>query len=170
MKIRLPTLLYAVVALVAVVWLIRYLTSEERRIHRQLAALQELIEKEGPESNLAQVDRARRLGDLLTEAFEIRVDPLGRSLSDRRQLGQLFVQYRAGPQRIELSFFDEELEIEAQLGVAVMELVALVAAHGGDRLQRERYRLRFAWSKEEGTWRIRQIEVLEILDAPPGLF
>ncbi len=167
MKLKTVHGLYGLLAIGVGLWIYQQLDSEERRIRGQLAALQDLIEKDGPENDLVAVNKARLLGELFSSDFEAHILPLSTSLSDLQGLMQIALQYRRQHDRISLDFRDQELSVDRHLQRAEMAAVAVITgARGG--LSQERYRMRFEWIAEDDAWRIRRLEVLEVLEGSPA--
>ena len=170
MKPRTTYALYAALALAAGAWLYGYWNSDERRIQRQLGRFASLMEKSDRENALTQANKSRQVGELLTQGFEIHVEPFASVLTDRARLAQVMFQYRSQAERIGVGFDKEELTVDPRLRIADMTAVATVDGVADGRRYRERYRFRMRWLTEDGEWRIQRVELLEILEGNPGLF
>lgn len=165
MKLRPSHLLLIALAGAAAIWAFnRFGPSDARLIRKQLSVLEDLIAKDGKESNLVSVDKARRLGDLLTPEFEVDVAPYSERVTNRQELARLTLAYRSRSRSVWLEFRDEELEIDPAGRTARLDAVAAVS---GDDLRRESYRVAIDWEKSGGDWLIRRVEVLEILEGGP---
>jgi len=164
------TWLYAALALAVAVWAYDQWNSDRRQIGRQLARWQSLVEKDGDENALTQANKAARIGELLTAAFEIHLGPFSTVVTDRAQLSQVMYQYRSRASRIGVDFRDQELEIDERLRIGDMTVVAAVDGTAAGGLYREAYRFRMRWVVEGKQWRIQRAELLEVLEGSPGLF
>lgn len=158
--------LYAGLAIAGIAWALFSWGGEEARVRKQLGKLQGLIEKTADESQIAGVDKARRLSELFTPDFAVEITPYGHTLSDRASLSRTAVGYRSRSERIGLSFRDETLDVDAERGIAEHDLEAVLTGDG----RREAYRLHIQWAKDDGKWRIRRFEVVEILEGTPSVF
>lgn len=167
MKLKTIHGLYVLLAIGVGLWIYQQLDNEERRIRRQLGALQELLEKGGTENDLIAANKARLLGELFSTDFEVHILPLSTSLSDRQGLMRIALQYRRQHERIGVDFRDQELTVDRRLRRAEMGAVAVITGASGG-LSRERYRVRFEWTLEDETWKIRRLEVLAVLEGAPA--
>lgn len=159
----------AVVALVAALAaLVHWWRSDRRRILGQFEALQSAIEKRGAEGALDRLGHARAVSQLFAEGFVILAQPYEGTIADRQQLMGIVDRYRGSAETIAVS--DSEVEVTLREN-ATAELTAVVEAVGlrPGGPGRERLRLRLAWRKDEGVWRIQELEVLAVLDTS-GLF
>ena len=170
MSSKVTYLLYALLAAGVALWLFSRWDGDRRRIERQLTTLQELIENDDGESALSGASKARQIGDLLTRDFELLLEPFSSAISDRGRLAQATLAYRNRAQRVRLEFSDRELEIDDRLRVADMTVVAAVSGAADGRSFRESYRIAIRWAIEEGEWRMRSVELLEVLEGLPELF
>jgi len=163
--LRLLALLALVAALVAVAL---WWTSDRRRILAQFEALQSAIEKGPGQGTLDRVAHARAVSGLFADGFVILAAPYEGTIEDRQQLMAIIDSYRASATAIAVS--DSEVEVTLRPN-ATADLTAVVEAVGvrPGGPGRERMRIRVAWREDAGTWRIQELEVLEVLDTS-GLF
>lgn len=171
MKPRAASLVWALVAVGAAVWVWQWWHGDERRLRSRLGELADLISKSEGENQLTAANNARLLGFFLAELFEIRLEPFGQVVRDREQLQQAFFAYRAGFGQITADFAVENLEIDAATRLAAMEVVATLTgerASGGPA--RERYRLRLGWVETAREWQLREVVLVEALGGGAGLF
>lgn len=165
MTIRGSHLLWIALAAAVAVWAVgRIGSGDARAIRRNLARLEDLIQKESGESHLAGADKARRIGDLLTPQFEIDIVPYSEKITDRRELVRVALAYRSRSRTVGLDFRDQRLEIEPAARTARLDAVATVS---GDDRRHERYRVALDWQKSGRDWLIRRITVLEVLEGAP---
>jgi hypothetical protein len=82
---------------------------------------------------------------------------------------QVTLGYRRRAERIGLDFHDRELTVDPRLRVADLTTTATLTGRTAGSAYRERYRLRLGWVEEEGEWRIRRIELLEVLDGTSSI-
>jgi hypothetical protein len=161
--------LYAILAVAVAIWAYGQWNSDRRRIGRQLARLQSLVEKDGDENALTQAGKAAGVGDLLTAAFEIHMDPLSMVVTDRARLSQVMYQYRSRASRIGVGFRDQELTIDDRLRIGDMTVVIAIDGTADGGRYREAYRFRIRWVEEEKQWRIQRADLLEYVEGSPGL-
>lgn len=165
MKVRGSHLLWGVLAVAVAAWAASRLGGgDEGRIRRQLGRLEDLVAKAEGESDLAGANKVRKIGDLMTPEFEIRIEPYGQVVRDRGELLRVAMAYRSRSRTIDLDFRDQELDVEARTRTAELQAVAVVS---GDGRRRETYRVAVGWSEEGGEWRIRRIDVIEVLEGSP---
>jgi hypothetical protein len=160
-----------VAALVAVGLLalaVSHLRSDRRQIHRQLAALTDLLSKEGPSDTLQDAAIAQRVTTHFTPQFLVSAQPYQRRIRDLRELAAAVHRFRSAGERIEIGVRDRALELRSN-DTAVLHFVATVTLHRSERPSRESYRVRTQWQKDEGRWTINQLELLEILEGPGNL-
>lgn len=165
MPVRPIRLLWLALAVGVAVWAWTAWASEEVRIHRRLAALVGAIERSPGEGDLVGAAKANKLASLFAQPFSVEVIPEGLSLDDRGRLQQVVWSYRSGRRRIGLDFRGRETTLGEGARAAETTATAVVSGEPGER---EGFRVRFSWVREDGDWRIRRLEVLERVD--PGLF
>lgn len=163
--VRLLALLALAAALAA---LVHWWTSDRRRILARFENLQGAIAKSGSEGTLDRLAHARDVSELFADGFVILAQPYEGSIEDRQQLMGVVDRYRESAETIAVS--DSEVEVTLRPNAtadlrAVVEAVGLRPGGPG----RERLRIRIAWRKDDGIWRIQELEVLEVLDSS-GLF
>ncbi len=169
MTIRLPKLVWAGVALLVILGLVRGCGGEERKVRRALEDLGALIERKEGESQLAAADKARRLGQQFTQDFQVRLDPFGVTLGDAQALGRSFFSYRAGYQTIDVAWKDVEIEVAPEGRRSQVATIAVLTGRSQAGPARESYRLRFTLRKEEGLWKIHEAVLVEVIEGLEGL-
>lgn len=168
MKGRWIYLLYGLLGLAVALWLYQQVGGDERKIKGKLQELEQLVEKDGPESDLVAANKGRQVGLLFSRDFEIYLEPFGQHMDDRARLAQVMLGYRRPAQRIDVGFRDVQIELlEGQPKRARMDAVAAVNGTVDGQLRRESYRFAFHWLEEDGIWRIEQADLVEVRD---GLF
>ena len=166
---RASRLLYALLLLAVAFWLVSRTGGEKRRIEKRLERLEELVEKNGDESQLVSANKARNVGLLFAREFA--VDLKGRArgvVTERPRIAQVTMQYRSAPSRIRVEFSGVEISLGAAERSAEMTAVATATATTGGDLSRRRFRLAFRWIQEDGEWVIERAELVE--EVEPGLF
>ncbi|MEM1202133.1 MAG: nuclear transport factor 2 family protein [Acidobacteriota bacterium] len=160
---RVTHLLYALLAISILVWLVHSLGGgDEAKIEAQLERLGELVSKEEGEGGLQAAERAREVGDLLARSFEIRLDPVGQTVTDRKDLVRPFVGLRQRVQSLDVAFSNSDLEVDGDAGRARMAVQATVSgSRGGGGPTRERFQLEIDWLREGGDWRMETVRVTE---------
>lgn len=143
-------------------------TSDRRRILAAFEELQRQLEKAGHEGTLDRLAHARGVAAVFADGFLILAEPYEGSIADRQQLMAVVDRYRESAERIAVSASEVEVTLRPN---ATAELTAVVEAVGlrRDGPGRERLRLRLAWRKDDGVWRIQELEVLAVLDSS-GIF
>lgn len=156
-----------VVALAAVV-LWAWWSSDRRRIERRLDALVEACEKSGPDSPLALLGRTETILDAFAPGMLVRAEPYGGTIGDPRELARLIHGYRASAGRVQIAVTDRQLVVLPNR-TAEMSGVFRVGGDRGGGPGIESFSARLFWVEDDGTWRIREVEVVERLERS-GLF
>jgi hypothetical protein len=155
-----------VVAVAAGAW--NWWRSDRRRIERALDRLERACEKDGPESPLSLVGRARTLLDSFAPGLLVRAAPYAGTISDGRELVGLIERYRSTASRVRIADEERRLEVGSN-GTAEMGLIVRVDGVRAGGPGREAFRARLFWVRTDDGWKIREIEVLEVLQTT-GLF
>jgi hypothetical protein len=153
----------AAALLVALVVFWSWWSSDRRRLAARLDEVVELFEKSRAEDQLTSFGKSRAIVELFAPGFVVLAKPYEGSITDRQQLAAIVQTYRDGSERIDISDSERSFEIDAARGVA--ESAALFAVSGG-RGGGDRFRARIAWARIDGTWRIQEFEIVEVLE--PG--
>ncbi|MEO8276063.1 MAG: nuclear transport factor 2 family protein [Thermoanaerobaculia bacterium] len=164
-QIRLLALLAVVVTLFATY---RWWASDQRRIRARFASLQTELEKSGKEGTLDRFAHARAVDKLFADGFVIRAQPYEGTLTDRQELMAVVDRYRESAETVRVGASDVLLTVRENATAEMSAIVEAVGERAGGP-GRERLRLRIAWRKDDGEWRIQELEVLEVLDSS-GLF
>lgn len=170
MNVRMSTVLLGLFGVALAIGLWSQLGGAERRIKRQLSEVGTLIEKASGENALEGVNRARKLGGMFTDDFDIQLVPFQVTVRDRQQLMQTMARYRDGAEALEVSFSDHVLDVQEGTRQAMHAFEVAVSGRFPDGVRGERYRMRFTWLEVDGTWKIRTAELLEILEGPERFF
>ena len=166
MQGRLSYYLYGALAVAFGIWLLGRSGGEERRIVRQLEALEELLEKDGQESNLVAANKARSVARLFDREFEVVLRGYAQgTATSPQQISQAMLRYRTPPSRIEVAFREVEIELAAGEHAADMTAIGVAAATTDGNLSRRRFRFAFRWVKGQREWVIRRAELLEELES-----
>ena len=155
------------VAVLAAGWL--WWGSDRRRIHARFDRAEELFAKSGEESQLDAFARVRGIVALFAPGFVVMARPYEGTVTDAQQLAGLVASYRGSAQRIAVGDSGRELVLRAANGTAELTTTVTVDGVRGGGPGRERFRVRVAWRKDDGDWRIQELEILEVLDSS-GLF
>jgi len=138
--------------------------SDRRQIARQLDRLEELVSKNGSESALIGLARAREITDLFAPDLEVRAEQLGFATRDRQQLTGFIHSYRRGPDRIGMRVFDTSQSIEPQIGRATQAASFQFTGRGPLGAPSEVYRLQINWVERDSRWLIDYVDLVEIVD------
>jgi len=143
-------------------------SSDRRAIERTFIRTLEVCEKRGADDQLAIVERARVLQKAFAPGFVVQAKPYKGTLTDLRQVIGAVEAYRSSARTVTISASDVDVEIGPG---DTAEMTATVRAAGdrGGGPGVERFRARVFWVKVEGDWKIREFEVLEVLEST-GLF
>lgn len=167
----LPRLLAAAVFLGVFGWgLFALWPSERRAVERRFSRLLELCEKSGGESPLDTAARLRGFLDFWAPGFVASAQPYEGTLTDPQQLAMAVARYRSSAERIRISTSKERVEVESASATASMDVVVTVDGLRGGDWGRERFRARLSWRKLEGSWKIEEARILEVLDSTGLLF
>jgi hypothetical protein len=137
--------------------------SDRRVIFRQLKSLTALLEKGGAEPPLASWGVAREVASLFAPGFLVSAPPYEGRLTDPQQLAAAVHRLRDAAVRIEVTVGSRELEVRAN-GTSELHFVSSVILHRPQGVAHESYRVRTQWQKDEGRWRINELELLEVLE------
>lgn len=166
---KLTRILWIALAIGVAIWgFLRWSGGAERAVNRRLDALEEVLEKDGAEGDLAAAARSRELASFFVEGFRIEAPQVGGTLTDRGRLMQTFLGYRRRYERIDAAFRDRELILDEAEGIAELGCVATLSARGGVGVSRDRFRLRMVWRREGSEWRLSEVELLEVLEGSLG--
>jgi hypothetical protein len=137
--------------------------SDERRIVRALERLERACEKQGPDGPLALFQRTQTILDGFAPGFQVLARPYAGSISDARQLAGVIHRYRALSQRVRIGHSDLDIVLREN---RTAEMTAVFQADGdrGAGPGRERFRARLFWVEHAGEWKIREFDILEVLD------
>jgi hypothetical protein len=138
--------------------------SDRRRIESRLDRLVRACEKEGPESALALFGRTETILDTLAPEIRVPAGPYAGALSEPREVVSAIHRYRATVERVRVRTSERRLEIARGGGRAEMSALFEVSGERGGRPGRERFRARLFWIEEDGSWRIRELEILEVME------
>lgn len=155
-----------IAAVAAAVW--AWWNSDRRQIEHALDRLERACEKDGPESPLSLVGRARTLLDSFAPGLLVRAAPYAGTIADGREMVGVIERYRATASRVRIADQERHLEIGSD-GTAEMSLVFRVDGVRGGGPGREEFRARLFWVRTDDGWKIREVEILEVLQAS-GLF
>lgn len=153
-----------VVALAA--W--RWYGGDRARIERRLDRLLRACEKSGPDSPLSLLERSRTLADSFAPGFVVSARPYEGSITDTRELAGVVQRYRSTARTVRVTTSESRLELE-EGGTAEMSAVFAVRGDRGAGPGAERFRARLFWVREGGEWRIREFEIVEVIESS-GLF
>jgi len=142
--------------------------SDRRQIERALGRLERACEKDGAESPLSLVGRAGTLLEAFAPGLLVRAAPYAGTLTDARELVGVIERYRATASRIRITDDERQLDVGPN-GTAEMTLLVRVSGERGSGPGREAFRARLYWVRTDGGWKIREVEVLEVLETT-GLF
>ena len=143
-------------------------TGDRRRIAAQFEALQNALAKNGAEGTLDRISHAKGVAEIFADGFVVLAQPYEGTIEDRQQLMAIVDRYRQSADSISVS--DSEVEVALRPNdtadlTAVVDAIGMRPGGPG----RERLRIRAAWRKDDGTWRIQELEILEVLDSS-GIF
>ncbi|MBZ0111729.1 MAG: hypothetical protein K8J08_04645 [Thermoanaerobaculia bacterium] len=158
------------VFLVGLVWLGFWWQSDERRLLAALEALEQSLCKPGTESDLVSLVRSQETLALFAPQFSLSAVPYDGGLSTPRELVAGLHRFRGAADAIDVVLAKEELELYEN-GTAWLLFRATVKMERGGlgrRSGHEVYRVNSQWVEIDGDWRVREIEVLEILSEGAG--
>ena len=161
-------LIAACLLLVGSFLLIRWYTSPERRINRNISRIEKLVAKAPTEDNLTALGKARTLTELFAENFEFEAEQFDFSTRDRQRLAAGVHQYRSRSQAIAVGVRDHELSVSREQGRATSHLTIEFMTRFRDLAGREAYRFQVNWVEQEGRWLIDYVRLLEIIAEPPA--
>ncbi len=143
--------------------------SDRRRIHARFDEVEQLFAKSGAESQLDAFARVRGIVGHFAPGFVVMARPYEETITDAQQLAGIVASYRGSSERITVTDAGRQLELRPENATAELTTTVTVDGVRGGGPGRERFRVRVAWRKDEGAWRIQEFEILEVLDTS-GLF
>lgn len=143
--------------------------SDRRRIHARFDQVEQLFAKGGAESQLDAFARVRGIVGHFAPGFVVMARPYEGTITDAQQLAGIVASYRGSSERITVTDAGRQLELRPENATAELTTTVTVDGVRGGAPGRERFRVRVAWRKDEGAWRIQELEILEVLDTS-GLF
>lgn len=155
------------VAALVGVWL--WWASDRRRIHARFDEVEALFAKAGPEGQVDAFVRVRGIVALFAPGFVVQARPYEETLTDAQQLAGIVAAYRASAERIVVTDSGRELTLRAENATAELTTAVRVDGVRAGAPGQERFRVRVAWRKDDGVWRIQEFEILEVLETS-GLF
>lgn len=93
----------------------------------------------------------------------VSASPYEGTIDDRQQLAGALDRFRESAERITATASEREIAVRENGTADLFATITLQSngATGG----RERFRVRFAWLREEGGWRVSEAEILERLES-----
>jgi hypothetical protein len=163
--VRLTHIAVAVAVILAAVMVFRYLLpSAERQVVRQFGRLSESVAKSPDEKPFEMTRKMRRLRALFNDPceFSSHLDVLTGTYSPE-ELSALAVRGRAQFSRLELTFYDLDVEFPEERTAKVM-LTATLRGHlvNGDAANETR-EMESTLRKVEGDWVFSAFQVVEVL-------
>lgn len=143
--------------------------SDRRRVNARFDEAISLFEKSGAESQLDAFARVRGIVGLFGPGFVAMARPYEGTITDAQQLAGIVASYRSSAERISIGDSGREVVLRSDNATAELTTTVTVDGERGGGPGRERFRLRVAWRKDDGEWRIQELEILEVLDTT-GLF
>lgn len=129
----------------------------EELIRRQLAEVEELLEKPSGEGSLAAVDRANQLTGHFTEEFSVVVEPYGQSFGSQRDLIRGFVAMRRAYDAISVGLELQEVQVTGSRAESLVR--ATFFGRGGSAgTSRESWDAVILW-RDAGGWKIEEVRV-----------
>jgi hypothetical protein len=143
--------------------------SDEELIRAKLDRLAEVVSFSDGAGN--PVFRAARLdgefADLFTEDVRISIPELSSVAQGRRPLAGLAARGSSYAQSLDVDFQDVDVQLIGGSSAAQVKAVASLTAQRGGRLQQDRRRVGFGFTKRDGDWLIDAVSAQTKLDAPP---
>jgi hypothetical protein len=159
------------VLLAGLVWIGLWWQGDERRLLAALQSLEESLCKEGAEADLESLARSRETLALFAPQFSLSAVPYEGGISTQRDLMAGLHRFRGSADDIDVVLAKEELELYDN-GTAWLLFRATVKLNRRELAPRsghEAYRVTSQWVEIDGDWRVREIEVLEVLSDGAGL-
>lgn len=162
MTLRAPHLLYAVLAVGALIWFVtRGGSGPEAEIRGRFDEIVELVEKEPDEGALEAAERARTLGKHFADSFALDVPGAG-TIAERDALVRPFVGFRMPVDRLEVLVPTLEIEVAPSgQSARLVATVAVIGTGGPSGMRRGTYDVEAEWRRDGGDWRIAALQARE---------
>lgn len=151
--------LVAVVAVVAVLWL---MPNEDKKVRRQFARLSEWVGKDGSESVIVMAARGKQVAALLADPCELKgsIPSMGGTYS-RQEAAQMVAGIRSQFDRLSLDFADLTVTFPETDKARVTLTATLSAARGGETM-REVRELDCTLVKRDGAWLFSACQAVDV--------
>ncbi|MDA8017947.1 MAG: hypothetical protein MPN21_10910 [Thermoanaerobaculia bacterium] len=149
--------LWLLLGAAAIVYLFFRGGGPEEEIRKQVAEVEELLEKPSGEASLAAVDRANRLGNHFTEEFSVVIEPYGQSFGTRRDLIRGFVAFRRAFDSIEVGLRIQEIQVSGSQAETSIR-ATFFGTGGGGGPSRQAWDAVISW-QNAGGWKIETVQV-----------
>jgi|GEM_PF-4999401 len=152
------TLLIVSLGMVAI-WLGQ--NGDERLIHHRMDQLLELASKQGPESKLQTLAKARQLRTYFAENARIQVEKNTHQLMDRQMLMGYFVRVRAAATTISVRMRNRHLTVDEKGEWAELRVTGKAVLDMGGQTDAYTERYQISLTQTDGEWLITEMRILE---------
>ncbi len=135
--------------------------SPQRRLYRRLDALAGRLETSGDEGALVAAATARGVVGFFAPGFLVRARPYEGELREPQQLAGAVMRFRAGARRLRIGVSDRQLTLAPDGRSGELRFAATVTLDRGNGPGRESWNVRSLWIRDQGEWRISELELLE---------
>ncbi len=154
--------LLCVTALVA--W--HYSDRDARRINKRLNQLADTLGKESGEGQLRTLAKSQQVVDFFTPEAELRLQPVLRQRTSRRELSTIFHQVHSRLDTLDVRIRDRRLDVDESGETAEMRFTAVgTAGLAGDR-ETQMHEFHLQWVKQDREWYIDRAEIVQAIRPP----
>jgi len=142
---------------------------DARLIHRQWDRLVGSVEKRPEEPPLQSLGRANAIPDFFAREFHVSLRPVLPNMKSRNELLSTFSYVRGAVTSLSLGTSDRTLTVNRSAGTAFMTATIRGTVVYGTTRETHAYEFDVDWIKEDGTWRIQTLTLVQSIEAPPVL-
>ncbi len=156
-------------ALLAILAGILWLKSDRRRIEKALDRFERACEKEGPDSALSLLGRSQTIIKTFAPGFLVSARPYEVSISNAQELAGTIFRYRAMSERVRIRDSARTLSIRDN-GTAEMTARLDVEGARSSGFGATTFDATIFWVEHEGEWKIREMQLVELVGASGPAF
>jgi hypothetical protein len=153
------------ITLVAGVVAVRFWTSDERAIRRQLTLIEEAGSKAAAEKPIEGLFKARQIAELFSDPCLLTVESAQHAGSyARKQIQDRVVMVRAAYTQASVSLYDVAIDISEEKTAVVRGTVRLRGRQAGEAAVADVHELKAEMRPIDGKWLFTTVEIVQVLE------